>query len=72
MFKTIEIPYEKAAELDNDYIVFTTKTSNFRDLIIPLNANPRKPTSKNKNVKAMIEQLDRDPVNFRKKMKVFL
>lgn len=67
MFKTIELPYEKAAELDDDYLVFTTKTSNFKDLVIPLNANPRKPSRKNSNVKAMIEQLERDPRNFRRK-----
>jgi len=67
MYKTIELPYESAAELDKDYIVFTAKTSKFIDVNIPLNANPRKPTRKNKNVKYMIEQLEIDPINFRRK-----
>ncbi|MBU3072527.1 AIPR family protein [Clostridium estertheticum] len=67
MFKTIEISYENAAILDEGYIVFTTKASNLKDKDIPLNANPRKPTKANKNVKLMIEQLEADPKNFRKK-----
>lgn len=67
MFKTIELSYNRAAELDEGYIVFTTNTSNFKEKDIPLNANPRKPTRANKNVKLMIEQLEIDPKNFRKK-----
>lgn len=67
MYKTIELEYENAAELDEGYIVFTTRTSNLCEMDIPLNANPRKPSKANKNVKAMISQLEKDPSNFRRK-----
>ncbi|SDN61886.1 AIPR family protein [Bacillus sp. OK048] len=66
-WKTISLDYLNAVELENGYIVMTTKTSALKDVVIPLGANPRKPSKKNKNVKSMITQLENDPSNFRKK-----
>lgn len=66
-WKTISLDYLNAVELEEGYIVMTTKTSALKDIAIPLGANPRKPSPKNKNVKAMITQLETDPTNFRKK-----
>lgn len=66
-WKTINIEFINAAELDDGYLVFLTKTSSLRGLDIPLGANPRKPSMSNKNVKAMITQLEKDPKNFRRK-----
>ena len=66
-WKTIRLEYSNVAELEKGYIVLTTKTSALRDIAIPLGANPRKPSPKNKNVKAMITQLETDPLNLRRK-----
>lgn len=66
-WKTISLEYIKAVELEDGYIVLTTKTSVLKGLDIPLGANPRKPSVANKNVRAMIAQLETDPKNFRRK-----
>lgn len=65
--KTISLDFIKAYEFEKGYIILTTKTSALKDLAIPLGANPRKPSSKNKNVQSMIAQLEDEPNNFRRK-----
>ncbi|MBJ7960553.1 AIPR family protein [Bacillus cereus group sp. N28] len=65
--KSISLDYTKAYEFEKGYIILTTKTSTLKDVVIPLGANPRKPSSNNKNVKEMITQLETDPTNFRRK-----
>jgi hypothetical protein len=65
--KSISLDYTNAFEFEKGYIVITTKTSTLKDVVIPLGANPRKPSSNNKNVKEMIKQLEIDPENFRRK-----
>lgn len=66
-YKTIGLNYINAAELEPGYIVLTMKTDQLKGVDIPLGANPRRPSKANKNVKAMIHQLETDPANFRKK-----
>ncbi|QDP42941.1 putative AIPR protein [Bacillus phage vB_BmeM-Goe8] len=65
--KTIELEYINAAELEPGYIVLTISAEKLKGMDISLNANPRKPSKANKNVKAMIAQLETDPQNFRRK-----
>jgi AIPR protein len=63
----VVLPYIKAAELEPGYFVFTVKTSALKGLDIPLGANPRKPSMRNRNVRAMVEQLEEAPEQFRRK-----
>ena len=67
ILKTITLDFKEAYEFEKGYIVLITHTSKLKDVSIPLGANPRKPSSKNRNVKEMIAQLEIDPKNFRRK-----